>query len=54
MIAVVTEAWEDSTAEANRSFWRYRLELILEKTRGIDVSLLTIIAHSLARDPSRF
>ena len=36
VIAVVTEAWEDASAEADAAFWNYRLDLILEKTRGVD------------------
>ncbi|KAL9186364.1 hypothetical protein ACHAXT_005602 [Thalassiosira profunda] len=36
VIAVVTEAWEDASEEANAAFWSYRLDLILEKTRGVD------------------
>jgi hypothetical protein len=36
IIAIVTEAWEEATAEANRAFWSYRLDLILEKTRGVE------------------
>lgn len=34
VIAVVSEAWEDATMSANNAFWNYRLDLILEKTRG--------------------
>jgi len=34
VIAVVSEEWEHAVAEANASFWRYRLDLIIEKTRG--------------------
>jgi len=34
VIAVVSEEWEDAVAEANASFWSYRLDLIIEKTRG--------------------
>jgi len=37
IIAVVSEEWEDAVAEANAAFWSYRLDLILEKTRGIDM-----------------
>mmetsp|Transcript_6925 Transcript_6925/g.11560 ORF Transcript_6925/g.11560 Transcript_6925/m.11560 type:complete len:583 (+) Transcript_6925:330-2078(+) len=37
IIAVVSEEWEDAVAEANAAFWNYRLDLILEKTRGIDI-----------------
>ena len=37
IIAVVSEEWEDAVAEANAAFWNYRLDLILEKTRGTDV-----------------
>ena len=37
IIAVVSEEWEDAVAEANGAFWNYRLDLILEKTRGIDI-----------------
>lgn len=36
IIAVVSEEWEDAVAEANSAFWSYRLDLILEKTRGFD------------------
>lgn len=36
IIAVVSEEWEDAVAEANSAFWCYRLDLILEKTRGFD------------------
>ena len=36
IIAIVTQAWEDATDEADKAFWSYRLDLILEKTRGID------------------
>ncbi len=36
IIAVVSEEWENAVAEANAAFWNYRLDLILEKTRGID------------------
>lgn len=36
VIAVVSEAWEDAADEANEAFWNYRLDLILEKTRGVD------------------
>ena len=34
LIAVVSSEWETAVAEANASFWRYRLDLILDKTRG--------------------
>lgn len=34
VIAVVSEAWEDASEEADGAFWKYRLDLILEKTRG--------------------
>ena len=36
IIAIVTEAWEDASEEANKAFWSYRLDLILEKTRGVE------------------
>ena len=34
VIAVVDGAWQDAEEEADQAFWHYRLELILEKTRG--------------------
>ena len=36
IIAVVSEEWEDAVAEADAAFWNYRLDLIVEKTRGVD------------------
>ncbi len=36
IIAVVSEEWEDAVAEADAAFWNYRLDLIVEKTRGIE------------------
>ena len=36
VIAVVSEAWEAASEEANAAFWNYRLDLILEKTRGVE------------------
>jgi len=36
VIAVVSEAWEDASEEADKAFWNYRLDLILEKTRGVE------------------
>ena len=36
IIAIVIEAWEDASEEANKAFWSYRLDLILEKTRGVE------------------
>mmetsp|Transcript_39280 Transcript_39280/g.84710 ORF Transcript_39280/g.84710 Transcript_39280/m.84710 type:complete len:249 (+) Transcript_39280:415-1161(+) len=36
VIAVVSDAWADATEEADNAFWSYRLDLILEKTRGVN------------------
>lgn len=34
VIAIVNEAWEDASNEVDGAFWNYRLDLIVEKTRG--------------------
>lgn len=43
VIAVVSEAWVEATKEANDAFWSYRLDLILEKTRGVDEDLSRVV-----------
>jgi len=37
IIAVVSGKWDEAEAEANASFWKYRLDLIIEKTRGLSL-----------------
>ncbi|KAK1737725.1 ankyrin repeat domain-containing protein [Skeletonema marinoi] len=40
IIAVVSGKWDEAEAEANASFWKYRLDLIIEKTRGSSLDWL--------------
>eukprot|EP00984_Skeletonema_dohrnii_P017669 scaffold8108_cov118-Skeletonema_dohrnii-CCMP3373.AAC.2 len=37
IIAVVSDEWAKADAEANASFWSYRLDLIIDKTRGFNL-----------------
>lgn len=49
IIAVVSEEWEDAVAEADAAFWNYRLDLIVEKTRGIDYNYISKSYKALAK-----
>jgi len=37
IIAVVSGKWEEAEEEADASFWKYRLDLIIDKTRGLSL-----------------
>eukprot|EP00985_Skeletonema_marinoi_P004362 scaffold1909_cov131-Skeletonema_marinoi.AAC.3 len=37
VIAVVSDEWEKAGVEANEAFWKYRLDLIIDKTRGLSL-----------------
>ena len=48
VIAVVSDEWAKAVEEANSSFWSYRLDIVIEKTRGNDY-LESLIRGRLVR-----